>query len=618
MATLRTKLILRNDSATSWSTVQDGVVLSKGEMAVVWGSTDTNRFTTGIKIGDGTSTFAKLPFINTAFVFTGEGPCISNISYDRTTNTVTFTKGAINITDLSGSFTDDDIVNIEKTTNGYSLSHAKKGPSATTTVGPTTAVSATANGTKYTIAIPSLTVDTYGHVNSVSSKNLDITIPSTANNVTADANLPANTIILGADNKKVQTSGVTIATTLGTDDKTVPTSLAVKTAINSINLGVTSVSITGDNIIGVTTTATTGAAKFALTHAKGKSGTVGLSANTTDSNIVNVPYITTDAYGHVTGLENHTFTITKKGLGLTSVLTYKGSCKYTELPTKDQEVGDVYNITDGNSSAGVLAGDNVCWNGEAWDNLGSHVDLSGLASKNHTHALSIAQGGTSQIALSPNTSYTLTAGGSTYVFTTPKDTNTTYSAGTGLSLSGTTFNVKTGFATSGKNYGVQADNSGNLYVNVPWTDTNSDTKYGAGDGLSLNGTTFSVNTGYTTNGKNYAVKTYNGNLYVNVPWTDTNDNTTYSAGLGLNLSGTVFSVKTNYTRSGNNYFVGADATSGLYATIPTVTNSAAGTVPAPSAANQFFLRASSGDPKWAGITVLDGGSAATTDWGNIS
>lgn len=49
--------------------------------------------------------------------------------------------------------------------------------------------------------------------------------------------------------------------------------------------------------------------------------------------------------------------------------------------------------------------------------------------------------------------------------------NTTYSAGTGLSLSGNTFSVKTGYTTdaNNRNYKVAADNNGNLYVNVPWS-----------------------------------------------------------------------------------------------------------------------------------------------------
>lgn len=141
------------------------------------------------------------------------------------------------------------------------------------------------------------------------------------------------------------------------------------------------------------------------------------------------------------------------------------------------------------------------------------------------------------------------------------DNNTTYSAGTGLSLGGSNnaFSVKTGYTTdaTNKNYKVTTDSSGNLYVNVPWTDTvythptgsgnnhipsggssgqilrwsangtatwgsDNDTKYSAGTGLSLgSNNAFSVKTGYTTSGKNYKVTTDNsGNLYVNVPWTD--------------------------------------------------------------------------------------------------
>ena len=159
----------------------------------------------------------------------------------------------------------------------------------------------------------------------------------------------------------------------------------------------------------------------------------------------------------------------------------------------------------------------------------------------------------------------LNSSGQMYVNVPWTDNNTTYSAGTGLSLSGTTFSVKTGYTTSGKNYKVQADSSGNLFVNVPWTDNN--TTYSAGTGLSLSGTTFSVKTGYTTSGKNYKVQAdSSGNLFVNVPWTDTN--TTYSAGTGLSLSGTTFSVKTGYTTSGKNYKVQADSSGNLFVNVP--------------------------------------------------
>jgi len=203
-----------------------------------------------------------------------------------------------------------------------------------------------------------------------------------------------------------------------------------------------------------------------------------------------------------------------------------------------------------------------------------------------------------------------------------------------LSSSSTRGGVKIGFAESGKNYPVELDSSEKMFVNVPWVDTNTDTNttYSAGTGLSLSGTTFSItdtisssasnntivkrhssgyifanyfnttpNTvssgvtqicvetgndgyirhgtaaavrsfinvasgannyslpagssstrggfkiGYSESGKNYPVEVTSEKMYVNVPWTDTNTdtNTTYSAGRGLDLSGTQFQLETD-------------------------------------------------------------------------
>lgn len=50
--------------------------------------------------------------------------------------------------------------------------------------------------------------------------------------------------------------------------------------------------------------------------------------------------------------------------------------------------------------------------------------------------------------------------------------------------------VQLGYSASGKNYALQVDSSGKAYVYVPWSDTN--TTYSAGAGLSLSGTTFNV------------------------------------------------------------------------------------------------------------------------------
>lgn len=70
------------------------------------------------------------------------------------------------------------------------------------------------------------------------------------------------------------------------------------------------------------------------------------------------------------------------------------------------------------------------------------------------------------------------------------DTNTTYSAGTGLSLSGTTFSAKLGYTTSGNNRAVQADSSGNLYVTQK--DDNTNTWRGIQNNLTSDSTSDSL------------------------------------------------------------------------------------------------------------------------------
>ena len=120
-----------------------------------------------------------------------------------------------------------------------------------------------------------------------------------------------------------------------------------------------------------------------------------------------------------------------------------------------------------------------------------------FALKSHTHkkseitdltiptvnnpTITINQGGTKK------GSFTLNQSGNTTIDLT--DNNTTYTAGTGLSLSSGVFSVKTGYTTSGKNYKVSADSSGNLYVSVPW---NNDTWRPVVDNLTTTDATKSL------------------------------------------------------------------------------------------------------------------------------
>lgn len=77
---------------------------------------------------------------------------------------------------------------------------------------------------------------------------------------------------------------------------------------------------------------------------------------------------------------------------------------------------------------------------------------------------------------------------------------------------------KIGYTASGKNYPVEVS-SEQMYVTVPWTDTTYSTATSTTAGL--------VKIGYPESGKNYPVElNASGQMYVNVPWVDTD--TTYS------------------------------------------------------------------------------------------
>lgn len=66
-----------------------------------------------------------------------------------------------------------------------------------------------------------------------------------------------------------------------------------------------------------------------------------------------------------------------KKADITTVYKYRGSVNtYADLPVNGNAVGDVYNVVAADASHGIKAGDNVVWNGNAWDNLSGVVDLS--------------------------------------------------------------------------------------------------------------------------------------------------------------------------------------------------------------------------------------------------
>ena len=63
---------------------------------------------------------------------------------------------------------------------------------------------------------------------------------------------------------------------------------------------------------------------------------------------------------------------------MVAAVKYKGTvASYANLPFSGQEIGDMYNITNADTTHQIKAGDNVVWTGSEWDNYGGTVDLSG-------------------------------------------------------------------------------------------------------------------------------------------------------------------------------------------------------------------------------------------------
>ena len=72
-----------------------------------------------------------------------------------------------------------------------------------------------------------------------------------------------------------------------------------------------------------------------------------------------------------------------------SIYHYKGSVNdYAGLPINSAEIGDVYNVVNADTARGIKAGDNLAWNGTAWDNLSGTVDLSNYVEKDGNKVLS--------------------------------------------------------------------------------------------------------------------------------------------------------------------------------------------------------------------------------------
>ena len=151
--------------------------------------------------------------------------------------------------------------------------------------------------------------------------------------------------------------------------------------------------------------------------------------------------------------------ITRAGIGLEkvpNVATNDQVVTFTQASTRE-------NIASGNKMS-VLMGKimKVFADLKAVAFSGKYSDLSGAPSIGNG-TVTIKQNGTSKGSFSMNQS------GDTEIALTDSDTKYTLPLASSSARGG----VKTGYSANGRNYPVQLDSDEKMYVNVPWTDTNT-------------------------------------------------------------------------------------------------------------------------------------------------
>lgn len=92
----------------------------------------------------------------------------------------------------------------------------------------------------------------------------------------------------------------------------------------------------------------------------------------------------------------------------------------------------------------------------------------------------------------------LDANGNAFFVNTDTTYNQASSSAYGLIKVG--FSESNSGSSSSRNYAVKLDSNGKAYVNVPWTDTDTNTTYSNGNGISLSGTTFSLSNSFSVSG----------------------------------------------------------------------------------------------------------------------
>lgn len=317
-------------------------------------------------------------------------------------------------------------------------------------------------------------------------------------------------------------------------------------------------------------------------------------------------------------------------LGETSSTAYRGDRGKTAYDHSQLTSGNPHNVTAADVGLGDVgnfkAVSTVASQGltdteksNARANIGAGTssltigtDASSAAAGNHTHSLSLASdSGTSSISLAASTKYKLTAGGSTYVFTTPPNTTyanvstsaaglapkvtdtSKYLKGDGTWATPTDTNNRRGFWGTCATAAATAEKAVTLgstagwelvagtIVGVKFTNTNTagtaklNVNSSGAKQIWYNGAAYTGTEARITGWAGHVIYyMYDGTYwcFLNNDQNYVNTNTTYSAGTGLSLSSTTFSLATSGASAGSyGPSANVDGTNGTTMSVPYIT-----------------------------------------------
>ena len=491
--TIITRIQNKSDSISNWA--DKNSVLLKGEIAAVTvptGSSYTNPVTGKsepviellMKVGDGTTAFNSLPWLSAKASDVYDWGKAATVEYNGTDLKIHFKKAdgttisSVDLSPIDAKIANklSDIAVTQSGSGGVVQSITKTATGEITVTNGTVVADDIASNAVTTVKIANTAVTNEKIAAGVSSDKINIGTSTTSGTLTAK--------LKAIDAKVASKSDAHDHPYLSNTTKYAGSSSqgGAATSANKVNKSLT-VQLNGGTTEGTNkftfdgsaaksvniTPTSIGAALASHSHDEKYYTETEIDAKLSTINSLIDEHDHDDVYIKPADVD------TKINTALGSVLKYKGTKTTTSmLPTSGNAVGDVWNITNASAASdsipAVNAGDNVAWNGSAWDVLAGTIDLSSYYNKSEVDAA---------LASKSDTNHTHKYAGSSSIggpANSVKASLTFNNSGSGAA-SNTTFNGSTAKTISYNTVGAAAASHTHTKSEITDFDHNHDDRY---------------------------------------------------------------------------------------------------------------------------------------------